>query len=90
MTPLLWWLAAVNAAGFFLMGADKRRAARGQWRVPERGFFLLALAGGAAGCLLGMAVFRHKTRHRKFTWGLPALLAAQSALAYLLYARGAL
>ena len=78
MAQRLWqllglYLLAVNLAAFTLMGVDKRRARRGAWRVPERTLFLPALLGGALGGVLGMRVFHHKTRHRKFTWGVPAL-----------------
>ena len=68
MAEELWqllglYLLAVNVAAFLLMGADKGRARRGVWRVPERSLFLPALLGGALGGVLGMQVFRHKTRH---------------------------
>ena len=75
-----FWLLLVNGAGFALMGWDKRKARRGAWRTPERVLLLPGVLGGAAGVLLGMRVFRHKTRRRKFAWGVPALLAAQLAL----------
>ena len=62
-------------------GGLKRRARRGEWRVRERTFFLLALLGGALGGVAGMRVFRHKTRHWYFRYGLPTILALQGALA---------
>lgn len=74
------WLGAVSLADFVLMGVDKRRAKKGDWRVKERTFFLLALAGGTPGAILGMWTFRHKTKHWYFKYGLPALLLAQIAL----------
>ena len=73
------YLLAVNLAAFALMGADKGRACRGAWRVPERTLFLPALLGGALGGTLGMRVFHHKTRHWYFRWGFPLLLALQLA-----------
>ena len=85
MTPLhralLLVLAAVNVITFAVYGADKRRARKGRRRVPEKTLFLLALAGGSVGALAGMYAFRHKTRHWYFVWGIPAILAAQLALA---------
>lgn len=84
MTAVILWLAAVNLANFALMRADKRFARRRARRVPEKAFFLLALLGGAAGGWLGMYAFRHKTRHWYFVFGMPAILAAQAAAAFLL------
>ena len=83
---LSYYLIAVNVLAFVLMGIDKRRARRGAWRVPEKTLFLLPLLGGSIGALLGMRVFRHKTKHWYFVWGVPAILLAQIALAaWLLY-----
>lgn len=77
MRYLLVWCLALSLADFVLMGADKRRARREKWRVPEKWFFLLALLGGSPGAILGMYAFRHKTRHWYFKWGLPAILLLQ-------------
>lgn len=90
LTRPAFWLAAylvlMNLAAFGAYGADKRRARRGRWRVPERTLFLLPLLGGSIGALLGMRTFRHKTKHWYFVWGIPAILLAQIALAaWLLY-----
>ncbi len=80
------WLIAINLVTFAVYGIDKRRARRGAWRVPEKTLFLLPLLGGSIGALLGMRVFRHKTKHWYFAWGVPAILLAQIALAaWLLY-----
>ena len=76
----LVWLVLVNILDFALMGVDKRRARRDAWRVRERTFFLLALLGGTLGAILGMRLFRHKTKHWYFRYGLPVLLAGQVVL----------
>lgn len=86
MTKELWdlvwlYLLCVNVWGFAVMGADKRRAKRGRWRVPEKALFLPAVLGGCAGAILGMRMFRHKTRHWYFRVGLPAILMVQLLLA---------
>ena len=78
---LLLYLAAVNVVAFAVYGADKRRARKGKRRVPEKTLFLLAAIGGSLGAWAGMYAFRHKTRHWYFVWGIPAILAAQMALA---------
>ena len=78
---MLYYLAAINLAAFFLMWLDKRRARRkGARRGRERTLFLSALLGGSPGALLGMWTFRHKTKHWYFVWGMPLILAAQIAL----------
>jgi uncharacterized membrane protein YsdA (DUF1294 family) len=75
--PLLCYLLAVNLLAFALMGADKSKARRGAWRIPEKVLFLSALVGGSVGAIAGMFAFRHKTKHLRFVLGLPAILLAQ-------------
>ena len=82
---VIWYLAAVNLLAFALMGADKAKARRGAWRISEKALFLTAVLGGSAGAIAGMYLFRHKTRHRRFTLGLPAILLLQLGAAALLY-----
>ena len=79
--PVVVWLVAVNGAGFLLMGLDKWKAKRNAWRIPEKTLFTVAALGGTPGVIAGMQTFRHKTRHRKFKYGLPVLLAFQLAAA---------
>lgn len=75
------YLLLMNLAAFAVFGADKRRARRGAWRVPEKTLFLFALLGGSVGAIMGMRRFHHKTKHWYFRFGLPAILCAQLALA---------
>ena len=84
---LLVWLAVINLVTFAVYGIDKAKAKRGAWRVPEKTLVLLPLLGGSLGALLGMKVFRHKTKHWYFVWGIPLILVAQIALAIWLYLR---
>lgn len=85
---LLWaYLILINALSFLFMLADKRRARKKLWRIPEATLMGLAAIGGSLGSLLGMYLFRHKTRHPKFTVGIPAILLLQLALAGVLYFR---
>lgn len=74
---LLTYLILINAAAFLLMLADKQKARRGAWRIPEATLIGSALLGGSLGAIAGMRLFRHKTRHPKFSVGLPLILAAQ-------------
>ena len=71
------YLLLINAAAFLLMLADKHRARKMLWRVPEYIFLLFALLGGSLGILAGMYAFRHKTRKPRFYIGVPVILAAQ-------------
>ena len=80
-TYLLYYLAFISLLLFVLMGVDKAKAKRGSRRVPEATLFFLAVVGGSLGGLLGMAVFHHKTLHKSFRLGFPAILTAQLALA---------
>ena len=73
-------LLLLNVLSFSLMGADKRRARQGKRRIRERTLWIASALFGALGGGLGMAVFHHKTRHRSFRVGMPALLAAQAVL----------
>ena len=85
MTKLiLLYLLIVNALGFLLMLADKRKAQKNLWRIPESTLLLMAAMGGSIGSLAGMYKFRHKTKHWQFVIGMPAILIAQIVLIFLL------
>lgn len=77
MKILLWYLLIVNAAGFALMLADKLKAKKKKWRIKEATLMGCAAIGGSIGVLAGMYTFRHKTLHKKFTVGVPLILAVQ-------------
>lgn len=74
---MLIYLYIVNAAGFLLMLLDKLKAKKNLWRIPEATLFTVAAIGGSLGCILGMYTVRHKTKHPKFTIGMPVILAIQ-------------
>ena len=77
---LAGYLVLVNVTAFAVYGADKRRAKKDRWRVPERTLFLVALIGGSLGALLGMHVFHHKTKHWYFRVFIPLILLLQAAI----------
>lgn len=77
---LILYIVLMNVCGFALMGIDKWKAARGRWRISERTLFLTALLGGSIGSLVGMYLFRHKTRHLRFSIGIPVILVLQLLL----------
>ena len=77
MRFLIIYLLIVNAASFLCMLADKHRARKKLWRIPERTLIAVTALGGSIGILLSMYTFRHKTKHLKFTIGVPLILAVQ-------------
>lgn len=81
------YIAVMSAAGFAAFGYDKWCAVRRRWRVPEKILLLIALLGGSPGAYAGMKIFRHKTRHRKFSAGIPVILAVQCAVLLAVYLR---
>ena len=87
MEILLLYLLIINAVGYVLMLVDKNKARRKRWRIPEATLMGVAALGGSIGCLMGMYTFRHKTRHIKFTLGIPAILICQAALAFWILSR---
>ena len=74
-----WYVAIVNVVVLVVYGGDKLFAKLDSWRVPEKILLLLALLGGSIGALLAMQLFRHKTQHFKFRYGVPVILLLQVA-----------
>ena len=78
---MTFYLLLINAVGFSIMLYDKYLAKNNLWRIPEKTLFGIAAFGGSIGCLLGMYTVRHKTKHLKFTIGIPVILAVQIGIA---------
>ena len=79
------YLFVINIASFLMFGIDKAKAKKGSWRIKEETLFTLALFGGSPGALIGMRVFHHKTRKKKFLFGIPLILLLQLLLGFLKY-----
>ena len=79
------YLIVINAFSMLLMLADKQRAKKNLWRIPEATLLSFAVFGGSLGCLLGMQLFRHKTKKPKFSVGVPVILALQLMLVIGIY-----
>ena len=75
-----WYLLIINFVAFYLYWEDKRRAKKDKWRIKESTLLLFAILGGSIGSYLGMKNFRHKTKHSKFTLGIPFIIFLQLAL----------
>jgi uncharacterized membrane protein YsdA (DUF1294 family) len=81
--PGLWitiYVLAATIVGFLSMGRDKYLAQKGRWRISENMLLAIAALGGSIGSIAGMILFRHKTLHNKFRYGLPAILVLQIVL----------
>ena len=76
----LIYLLAINGITFFTYGIDKWKAKRSKWRIPESTLLVMAVIGGSVGAWLGMKVWHHKTMHKKFKYGVPAIFFIQVAL----------
>ena len=81
---MIIYLLLINAAGFLVMLYDKYLAKNNLWRIPEKTLLGIAVFGGSIGCLLGMYTVRHKTKHFKFTIGIPVILVLQIVVAVFL------
>ena len=77
---VLAYFIIVNMISFSLMGIDKKRARKGEYRISEKTLWTWAIIGGGTGALIGMRHFRHKTKHFTFKWGLPVLTVIQIVL----------
>ena len=81
MNIILYYLLAVNIATFFLYGIDKYKAKKGKWRISEATLLTMAAIGGSIGAWAGMRLWHHKTKHKKFKYGIPIIIILQVALA---------
>lgn len=84
MDGIILYLIVINVVAFLAFGLDKLKAKADAWRIPEKTLLGLAITGGSVGAILGMRTFRHKTRHKQFSVGLPVILALQLILVVLL------
>ena len=84
ITYIVSYLIIINLIGFVIMGIDKLKAKKRAWRIPESTLFVVALIGGSLGTTVGMHVFRHKTRHWYFLYGMPTILVIQIAIVVVL------
>ena len=83
---VLIYLAVINVVTFFMYGVDKWKARKSKWRIRETALLGLAVLGGSIGAWLGMIVWHHKTQHKKFKYGIPAIIIVQLAIiGYFLY-----
>lgn len=75
------YLLTINLITFVMYGIDKLKAKKAKWRIPEATLLWMAVLGGSLGAWAGMQVWHHKTLHKKFKYGVPAIILLQIALA---------
>lgn len=81
---LTYYFLAINLITFIVYGIDKYKAKKAKWRISEATLLLMAAIGGSIGAWLGMKAWHHKTLHKKFKYGIPAILLLQiTAIIYL-------
>lgn len=86
MSWAIYYIILINVIAFIVYGIDKWKARKGKWRISEASLLFLAFIGGSIGAYVGMQVWRHKTKHLKFTLGVPLILLLQILLLiYILY-----
>ena len=79
---IIAYFVIANLVGFISMGVDKKKAKNHEWRISEAVLFFFAIIGGSLGSILGMKTFHHKTKHKAFIYGMPAILFIQIALIF--------
>ena len=75
------YFVLISAVTAVVTIADKIKAGKGAFRVPEKTLFLLALFGGSLAEYLTMRSIRHKTLHKRFMFGLPLIMVLQLIVA---------
>ena len=84
---LILYITVMSLIAFGAFGLDKYKAKANRWRIRERTLFILAILGGGIGAFLGMKIFHHKTLHKQFVIGIPAIMIAQLILIGFLWTR---
>lgn len=82
---MITYLLIINLLGFLIMFIDKNRAIHHEWRISEKNLLLISLIGGSLGMFVGMHIFKHKTKHLKFTIGVPAIFILQIVTAVYIF-----
>ena len=81
----LYYLLFINIITFMMYGIDKLKAKKGKWRISEATLLMMAIVGGSIGAWAGMQIWHHKTMHKKFQYGIPAIIIMQISLMVYLY-----
>lgn len=82
---IIIYFILVNFIAFLMYGMDKKKAIDGKYRIAERNLLLIGVIGGSIGAMAGMKAFHHKTKHKKFVYGLPLIFMLQCFFVCLLW-----
>jgi uncharacterized membrane protein YsdA (DUF1294 family) len=82
---MVQYIVFINLIGFFIMAADKYKAKHRKWRIAESTIWFISIIGGAIGTTAGMRLFRHKTKHRSFRYGLPLIAVIEAMTCIIFY-----
>lgn len=85
MKLFIYYILIINFISFLIMYIDKRKAIKKKWRISENTLIFISIIGGSIGMLIGMNFFRHKTKHKKFTIGIPIIIIIQIYILYYIY-----
>lgn len=79
------YLILINVTSFVFCAYDKWASKREKQRIPEKTLFLLSFLGGSPVMFLTMRLIRHKTRHKRFMFGIPLIMVLQIFIILALY-----
>lgn len=82
---IIGYALIINVITLLMYGIDKWKAKHGKWRIPEATLLIMAAVGGSIGAWTGIKLFHHKTLHKKFKYGVPAILILQLAIIVFIY-----
>ena len=81
---MIYLIIGINLLSFILMGIDKLKAIKNNYRISENTLLLISIIGGGIGTLIGMILFHHKTKKLKFQILVPISILINIYLFYLI------
>lgn len=71
---MIYYLLIINIMTFIIYGIDKYKSIKHQYRISEKTLIILPILGGSFGAFLGMIIFHHKTKKKKFIILIPVIM----------------
>ena len=82
---IISYVIVINVITLMMYGIDKWKAKHSKWRIPEATLLIMAAVGGSIGAWMGIKLFHHKTLHKKFKYGVPAIFLIQLGIVVFVY-----